>query len=136
LPTNTSINHRNQTVSFNLEAKINTIKNYYLNNKNINFHIGDIRDVNSVKSIIENINPTHIIIASALKQIDVCEKQPEESIKTNIVGIQNIINIVNFLENCTEEDLEKLKTINNSPYQNIALSVFLREEKVFAGVFG
>jgi FlaA1/EpsC-like NDP-sugar epimerase len=81
------------------EEKQWRIKNRYLNNKNINFHIGDIRDVDSVKSIIENSNPTHIIIASALKQIDICEKQPEESIMTNIIGIKNIVNIVKKMNN-------------------------------------
>ena len=38
------------------------------------------------------VNPNIIIIASALKHIDKCEYETNESIDTNLIGTQNILN--------------------------------------------
>lgn len=83
------------------EAKHWTIKNElshkYENVKNVTFHVGDIRDYNRVKDVIRQVNPTHIIIAAALKQVDTCECSPNEAIATNITGTQNVIAAVKDL---------------------------------------
>lgn len=60
----------------------------------IDFSICDIRDKARVKELFLKINPDKIILASALKHIDICENNISECIKTNILGIQNIIECI------------------------------------------
>ena len=59
-----------------------------------NFFIGDISDKNRVKNVIDKVQPNYIIIAAALKHIDICEHNTSESIKTNVVGIQNVMDAI------------------------------------------
>jgi len=75
------------------ESKHWTIKNE-MGHKNLSFVVGDIRDKQRCRDAILKFKPAHIILASALKHIDVCERSPSESIKTNIRGIENVINVV------------------------------------------
>tara|TARA_R110002020_G_scaffold191209_10_gene391040 strand:- start:907 stop:1971 length:1065 start_codon:yes stop_codon:yes gene_type:complete len=76
------------------EAKHWTIKNSLSNLQNIKFFVGDIRDYERLERVILQFDPEIIIIAAALKQVDTCELSPEESIKTNIVGPQNVIKVI------------------------------------------
>lgn len=75
------------------ESKHWTIKNSQ-NHRNLSFRIGDIRDESRCREVIIEFQPTHIILASALKHVDVCENSPSESIKTNITGIENVVRAV------------------------------------------
>jgi len=75
------------------EAKQWTIKNE-MNCENVSFCVGDIRDKGRVLDSILKFRPNIVIIAAALKQVDTCERAPNESIKTNIVGIQNVIEVI------------------------------------------
>lgn len=59
------------------------------NNSKLVFIIGDIRDYEAIKLASKNINT--IFHLAALKHVPICENQPEEAIKTNIIGTQNII---------------------------------------------
>ena len=77
------------------EAKHWTIKISELNNSNLKFIVGDVRDKLRVNSALNEVNPDYVIIASALKQVDTCEFSPTESIATNILGTQNIIECIN-----------------------------------------
>jgi len=61
---------------------------------NVNFVIGDIRDKLKVKQVLMRINPNTVIIAAALKHIDLCERDTHECIATNIIGIQNILDCI------------------------------------------
>ena len=56
---------------------------------NLEFKIGDVRDYDSVKSACKGID--YIIHAAAMKHVHLSENNPEECIKTNIGGAQNII---------------------------------------------
>jgi FlaA1/EpsC-like NDP-sugar epimerase len=69
--------------------------------KNLEFRIGDIRNHTSVRDVIHDFRPSIVIIASALKHIDICEDNIEEACLTNIIGINNIFREcckVNFLK--------------------------------------
>lgn len=82
------------------EAKHWTIKNELYGHETIerlNFFVGDIRDLSRVRDVIRQAQPNIIIIAAALKQVDTCELSPNESIATNVIGTQNIIQAVNEL---------------------------------------
>src|SRR5574344_1159765 len=56
----------------------------------LRFFIGDVRDGERLKRACEGIDV--IIHAAAIKQVDTAEYNPEECIKTNIHGAQNVIN--------------------------------------------
>jgi len=64
------------------------------NNDNLTFFIGDIRDKERIETCIFKYKPNIIIIAAALKHIDICENNINECINTNIDGIRNIVNII------------------------------------------
>lgn len=66
----------------------------------LDFRIGDVRDF---ESITRSIKQSDIVIhAAALKQIPVCEYFPHESVKTNLLGVQNIIRSIIENETCVE----------------------------------
>jgi UDP-glucose 4-epimerase len=76
------------------EAKHWTIKNRISKNFRVSFHVGDIRDSSRILQVTRHVNPNIIILAAALKQVDTCEKEPYESIQTNILGINNVVDAV------------------------------------------
>ncbi len=56
----------------------------------ISFYIGDVRDIQSVKSAIHGVD--YIFHAAALKQVPSCEFFPIEAVKTNVLGTENVLN--------------------------------------------
>ena len=64
------------------------------NNDNLTFFIGDIRDKERLETCLFKYKPNIIIVAAALKHIDICENNINECINTNIDGIRNIVNII------------------------------------------
>jgi len=56
--------------------------------------IGDIRSYAKVTQALVRHKPTVVIIAAALKHIDRCEFEINESVETNILGIQNVLNAI------------------------------------------
>ncbi len=75
------------------EAKHWTIRNH-VGPAAIDYAVGDIRDENRVLEATLRFQPSIIVIAAALKQVDTCEITPFESIQTNILGIRNVIDVV------------------------------------------
>ena len=59
------------------------------NDSVIKFYIGDIRDAESVERAVEGID--FIFHAAALKQVPSCEFYPMEAVKTNILGVENLL---------------------------------------------
>ncbi len=55
----------------------------------VRFFIGDVRDKERLIMAFRGI--THIVHAAALKHVNLCEYNPQEAIKTNIQGTQNVI---------------------------------------------
>lgn len=76
-------------------------------NKNLNFIIGDVRDINKVQQTIIRINPNIIIIAAAMKHIDRCEFESNECIGTNLLGTKNILDTIETFK----DSLSNLKSI-------------------------
>lgn len=81
--------------------KVATDDVYYHNFEELlDFRIGDVRDF---ESITRSVKQSNIIIhAAALKQVPICEYFPHESVKTNLLGAQNIIRSIIENENCVE----------------------------------
>ena len=57
----------------------------------LKFYIGDIRDERSIEAVVEGID--YIFHAAALKQVPSCEFYPMEAVKTNILGVENLLNV-------------------------------------------
>ncbi len=58
----------------------------------VEFVIGDIRDYASVQSVL--CEADYVFSTAALKQVPTCEYFPFEAVKTNCIGMQNIISAV------------------------------------------
>ena len=75
----------NETEFFNLHEELRQ-KGYAVTGR-----IGDVRDYQTVDAVIGDFQPDTIFIASALKHVTPNEWEPVEAVKTNILGIDNII---------------------------------------------
>jgi len=88
--------HMNNTI-YNFsrdECKHWKMKLCFNSHPNMHFVIGNVSDKNIVEQTIKRICPDIIIIASAMKHIDQCEVNTEESLKTNLLGTQNILSSI------------------------------------------
>ena len=59
------------------------------NNDKLKFYIGDVRDVDSVKSAMRGVD--YVFHAAALKQVPSCEFHPLQAVKTNVLGTENVL---------------------------------------------
>lgn len=57
----------------------------------LTYVIGDVRDKSAVKAVCKGVDVVYHL--ASLKHVGICEAQPEETIKTNVNGLQNIIDI-------------------------------------------
>lgn len=75
-------------------------KHYHLLKKypKVKSIIGDIKDKDSIKNALLKEKPNIVINAAALKHVPVCEDNPYESVKTNIIGHQNVIECVSLCQ--------------------------------------
>src|SRR5579863_3028935 len=56
----------------------------------VKFHIGDVRDSNSINTAMRGVDL--VFGAAALKQVPSCEFYPIEATRTNILGTENMLN--------------------------------------------
>lgn len=70
------------------EKKQDDMRKQYKNDK-IKFYIGDVRDIQSIKNAMYDVD--YVFHAAALKQVPSCEFFPVEAVKTNVLGTENVI---------------------------------------------
>ena len=65
-----------------------------IENKKLNFIIGDIADEKKIHQTLLRHNFQIIILAAALKHIDRCEYETNECLKTNFLGTKNVVDCI------------------------------------------
>ncbi|MCR5041126.1 MAG: polysaccharide biosynthesis protein [Clostridia bacterium] len=55
----------------------------------LKFFIGDVRELSSVRGVMHGVD--YIFHAAALKQVPSCEFFPMEALKTNVIGVDNVL---------------------------------------------
>ena len=63
-----------------------------IKDERLHFALGDVRDYESVRAALRHADI--VIHASAMKQVPACEYFPDEAIKTNVGGAQNIVRAI------------------------------------------
>lgn len=81
--------HSNKLICIdNNEGSLFKLSNKY-SNSNTKFIFCDIRDHNKLNQLMSNIDVC--FHAAALKHVGICEDSPSDAIKTNILGVNNLI---------------------------------------------
>lgn len=76
----------------------------------LRFLLGDIRDVDRLRRAIENVDV--VFHAAAVKHVPICEYNPFDAIKTNVLGTQNIVDV------SLDEEVEKMVAISTDKAAN------------------
>lgn len=92
----------NETGLFELEQELKSEK--------LRLFVGDIRDKDRLKRAIEGVDI--VFHAAALKHVPLCEYNPFEAVKTNVVGTQNLIDVA------LDKEVEKFITISTDKAVN------------------
>ncbi|MBA7616553.1 UDP-N-acetylglucosamine 4,6-dehydratase (inverting) [subsurface metagenome] len=101
-PTVVRILDNNETSLFDLEQELQSEK--------IRTFVGDVRDKERLKRAVEDVDI--IFHAAALKHVPLCEYNPFEAVKTNVIGTQNLIDIA------LDEEVEKVILISTDKVVN------------------
>ena len=78
--------------------------------KNLRFFLGDVRDADRIETALQGVD--YVIHAAAQKQVEASEYNPEEVIKTNIIGSMNLI------RSCNTNKIKKLIALSTDKAVN------------------
>jgi FlaA1/EpsC-like NDP-sugar epimerase len=95
------------------ECKHWKMKLDFNHNKNLNFIIGDVINEKKVAETLLRIKPNIIIIASAMKHIDQCEYNTDQSLNTNLLGVKNILDSVEKYQEILNGFLESVLFVSS-----------------------
>ncbi len=73
----------------NSEMDVFYLAEQYRSDPRVKIFFADVRDLDSLSQHSKGVNI--ILHAAALKHVIVCEKSPRDAVRTNILGVQNII---------------------------------------------
>jgi UDP-N-acetylglucosamine 4,6-dehydratase len=82
-------------------------------NKNLNFIIGDIINKNKIEETLLRVKPNIIIIASAMKHIDQCEYNTDQSLNTNLLGVKNILDLIEIHKRTLNDSLQTVLFVSS-----------------------
>lgn len=83
---------------------------YNSSDDRLEFYFCDIREFNRLLEMLKDVNI--VFHAAALKHVTVCESNPFEAVKTNVIGTQNVI------EACLQNEVEKMILISTDKAVN------------------
>lgn len=104
----------------NNENSIFELKKIFGNNRYITFLLGDIRDRDRLKLAIRGIDI--VFHGAAMKRVDVCEENPFDAVKVNVMGTSNILeaslleNVSKFVYISTEKAINASTTMGASKF--------------------
>lgn len=109
------------------EKKQDDMRKKYQSDK-LKFHIGDVRDFQSVLSAVRGAH--FVYHAAALKQVPSCEFYPLEAVKTNVLGTENV------LEAAVQSSVERVVCLSTDkavyPINAMGISKALMEKVIVA----
>lgn len=76
----------NQVVVFSRNEERQFLMKQQLSNQNVSFLVGDVADSRAIDRAMWGV--TMVIHAAAMKDLDICEVQPSETVRNNIIGSQ------------------------------------------------
>jgi UDP-N-acetylglucosamine 4,6-dehydratase/5-epimerase len=98
------------------------------NNSKIKFYIGDVRDFSSINFAMKKVD--YVFHAAALKQVPTCEFFPMEAIKTNVLGVENV------LSSAIQNNIEKIVVLSTDkavyPVNAMGMSKAMMEKVMVA----
>ncbi len=74
---------------FSRDEKKQDDMRHRLQNPKVKFYVGDVRDRASVDGVMSGVD--YVFAAAALKQVPSCEFFPLEAVKTNVIGVENVL---------------------------------------------
>jgi FlaA1/EpsC-like NDP-sugar epimerase len=83
---------------------------YNSSDDRLRFYFCDIRDYNGLLEMLKDVNV--VFHAAALKHVSVCELNPFEAVKTNVIGTENVIAA------CLRNEVEKMILISTDKAVN------------------
>ncbi len=108
----------------------------FKSHKNLHFIIGNVADKTRIEESIKRVKPDIIIIACAMKHIEQCEVNTNESLNTNMLGtkyildsVENNLNVLTNLETVLFVSSDKAcSPINNYGMAKALSETFLIEK--------
>lgn len=109
------------------EKKQDDMRQFYKTDK-IKYYIGDVRNRQSVKYAMQGVD--YVFHAAALKQVPSCEFFPMEAVRTNVMGLENVI------DTAVQFGVEKLVSLSTDkavyPINAMGMSKALAEKVMIA----
>jgi len=114
----------------NNEHELYNLQNKYDKNPKMRYLLGDIRDKERLVVATDGVDL--VFHAAALKHVPICEHNPLDAIRTNVIGTQNII------EASIESNVEKFAFISTdkaaSPLTTLGATKLLAERLTIASI--
>lgn len=109
------------------EKKQDDMRQFYRNDK-IKYYIGDVRDKRSIEYAMQGVH--YVFHAAALKQVPSCEFFPMEAVRTNVMGLENVI------DSALEHGIKKIISLSTDkavyPINAMGMSKALAEKVMVA----
>ena len=100
-----------------------------LNDERCRFLSGDVRDQNRLDRAIEDIDI--VVHTAAMKHVDICEYNPFEAVKTNALGLQNVVDAA--IDSSVERVLFTSSDKAVNPANTMGTTKLLGEKLITAG---
>ena len=109
------------------EKKQDDMRQFYKNDK-IKYYLGSVRERQSIDYAMEGVD--YVFHAAALKQVPSCEFFPVEAVKTNVIGLENVI------DSALQKGVEKMISLSTDkavyPINAMGMSKALSEKVMVA----